>query len=175
MMRSARQFIVLLAWVVATSLTAPGQTSDPLEAVCEASRNLAAYSATIRMTQHQAGSQSVIEFVGHLLTHSPQSLHFSGLILARLSWRTGASNGHVFTQVPHAIQPVRQRSRVTAPLSFEWHVTSTCIDPGSTSITLVGHTVSHFLHPVHLLRSTDGRWSPVILIASKGHARMHVP
>lgn len=61
-MHSTRRLLVIMLIVTATAGPALGQMSDPLDAVCEASRNLTAYSAAIRMTQHQAGSQSVIEF-----------------------------------------------------------------------------------------------------------------
>jgi len=63
MTQSIRRFLVIVLLVGATAATGLGQTPDPVEAVCTMSQSLTAYSATIRMTQHQAQNDSVIEFV----------------------------------------------------------------------------------------------------------------
>ena len=63
MMRDIRRFGMMMALVVAVALSALGQQmTDPTESVCAMSQRLTAYKATIRMTQHQARSDSVIEF-----------------------------------------------------------------------------------------------------------------
>jgi len=62
MIQRTRQFLVLVVLVLVAAPSALGQTPDPLEAVCDLSRNLTAYSATIRMTQHHGNDHSVIEF-----------------------------------------------------------------------------------------------------------------
>jgi outer membrane lipoprotein-sorting protein len=63
MTQSIRRFLVIVLLVAATAATGSGQMPDPLEAVCTTSQSIVAYSATIRMTQHQAQNDSVIEFV----------------------------------------------------------------------------------------------------------------
>jgi len=61
-MQRTWQFLVLVMLVLLVAPAALGQTPDPLEAVCELSGDLTAYSASIRMTQHHGDDQSVIEF-----------------------------------------------------------------------------------------------------------------
>src|SRR5512135_3776427 len=107
----------------------------------------------------RCGIKSVIAFVGHFGTQSPQTLHLSMSILERLLLTEGASKGHTLTHMPQAMHPTSQFLRVSPPLSFEWQVMSTCLDAGMTSMTFVGHACSHFLQPVHFVISTKGRWS----------------
>lgn len=57
-----RRLLVLLLLVSAACATATGQTSDPVDSVCAMSQDLEAYTATIRMVQHQKGTSSEIEF-----------------------------------------------------------------------------------------------------------------
>lgn len=57
-----RQWLALVLLVAATSVAVIGQTSDPIDGVCAMSQDLTAYSAMIRMAQHQKGGSSEIEF-----------------------------------------------------------------------------------------------------------------
>jgi len=61
-MRAFRRLLVTTAILAAVATPCFGQTTDPIEAVCTASQDLTAYSATIHMTQHQDGDVSEIEF-----------------------------------------------------------------------------------------------------------------
>lgn len=61
MMKKVRRILMMAAFVAASAASL-GQPTDPRDTVCATSRDLTAYSATIRMTQHQARSDSVIEF-----------------------------------------------------------------------------------------------------------------
>jgi|GEM_PF-2399891 len=57
-----RRLLALALLVVITSTTVVGQTSDPMDSVCAMSQDLTAYSAMIRMVQHQKGGTSEIKF-----------------------------------------------------------------------------------------------------------------
>jgi len=61
-MTTIRRLLMMTILVAAVALPCLGQTADPIEAVCAISQDLTAYTATIRMTQHQDGSDSQIEF-----------------------------------------------------------------------------------------------------------------
>src|SRR5208283_4564585 len=119
--------------------------------------------------------KSTIARVGHTPEQIPHTLHLPISIRERLFSIFGASKGQTLTHFPHAIQPIWQFFRTSPPLSFEWHDTSTALDPGSTSMTLLGQAVSHFRHPVHLTISTTGMWVSLIVIAPKGQTRAQVP
>lgn len=61
-MRKRGWLVLVMALAAVFSLTAYGQTSDLIETVCNVSQDLTAYSAQIRMTQHQSQDTSEIEF-----------------------------------------------------------------------------------------------------------------
>jgi len=61
-MKTIQWFLVMAAWIVAVAVPCLGQAADPIATVCATSEELAAYSASIRMTQHQDGGDSEIEF-----------------------------------------------------------------------------------------------------------------
>ena len=61
-MQHRRQLVAVIVLTVAMTAAAFGQTFDPMEAVCTVSQDLTAYTAQIRMTQHQAQDGSQIEF-----------------------------------------------------------------------------------------------------------------
>jgi outer membrane lipoprotein-sorting protein len=62
MMQRIGWFVVTVVLITVAASAVGAQTADPMEAVRAASEALEAYSATIRMTQHQARGDSVIEF-----------------------------------------------------------------------------------------------------------------
>ena len=61
-MQHSRRLVAVIVWTVALAAAALGQTVDPMEAVCTVSQDLTAYTAQIRMTQHQGQDGSEIEF-----------------------------------------------------------------------------------------------------------------
>ena len=61
-MKTIRRILMMTAWVMAAAVPCLGQTVDPIEEVCLVSQGLTAYSASIRMTQHQDANDSEIEF-----------------------------------------------------------------------------------------------------------------
>jgi len=61
-MRSSRRLLTMTVLILAAAVPCLGQTADPIEAVCTMSQDLAAYSATIQMTQHQDANNSEIQF-----------------------------------------------------------------------------------------------------------------
>jgi len=62
MTKSFWRVLVFAVVTVAIASACFGQSTDPIEAVCAVSQDLAAYSATIRMVQYQDGDCSEIEF-----------------------------------------------------------------------------------------------------------------
>jgi outer membrane lipoprotein-sorting protein len=62
MIKTTRRLLMTTALILAVVVPCVGQTADPIEAVCSASQNLTAYSATVRMTRHDGRSDSMIEF-----------------------------------------------------------------------------------------------------------------
>src|SRR5208283_863954 len=115
--------------------------------------------------------KSTIAWVGQTSAQSPHTLHLLISMRDKLFSILGASKGQTLTHFPHAIHPIWQFFLTSTPLSLEWQDTSTAFEAGSTSITFLGHAVSHFRQPVHFAMSTTGRWSVSILIASKGQTR----
>ena len=61
-MHTGRRLVIVMVWMAAFAALALGQTQDPMDAVCAVSSELTAYTAQIRMTQHQSQDDSVIEF-----------------------------------------------------------------------------------------------------------------
>jgi len=64
MIKTVRPLLMMtaLALAVGSPCLLLGQGTVPIEAVCAASQDLTAYSATIQMAQHQDGNDSEIEF-----------------------------------------------------------------------------------------------------------------
>jgi outer membrane lipoprotein-sorting protein len=62
MTQTIRRFLVLMALAAALAPIGLGQTTDPIGLICATSQDLTSYSGTIRMTRHEARSDSVIEF-----------------------------------------------------------------------------------------------------------------
>jgi outer membrane lipoprotein-sorting protein len=61
-MQAIRGFVVTALMILLASSAVLGQSADPMASVSAASEALNVYSATIRMTQHQARGDSTIEF-----------------------------------------------------------------------------------------------------------------
>ena len=61
-MRKSRWLVVVMAVAAGFGVVAYAQTPDLIEPVCAVSQNLTAYTAQIRMTQHQSQDASEIEF-----------------------------------------------------------------------------------------------------------------
>src|SRR5512135_3174404 len=116
-----------------------------------------------------------MDFVGHFLTQSPQTMHLLWSIRARLLSILIASTGQVLTQMPQAMQPTWHFFFTSTPLSLLWQLITTALDAWASSITCFGQAATHFPQAVHLSGLICGRLSALMVIASKGQARMQVP
>src|SRR5512135_744403 len=113
-------------------------------------------------------------FVGHFLTHSPHTMHLPWSIRARLFSILMASTGQVLTQMPQAMQPTWHFFLTSMPLSLLWQLITTALEAWASSMTCFGQAATHFPQAVHLSGLIWGRLSALIVIASKGQARMQV-
>ena len=84
------------------------------------------------------------------LAQSPQFLHFSGSIIARLFSTLTASNLQAFSHFLHPIHPLEQAFLVLAPGSVEWHCTITLFLAGAILITRLGQVFAQIPQPTHI-------------------------
>ena len=107
MIQHGRRLLTGMVLMMALSVAALGQAYDPIEAVCAVSQDLAAYTAQIRMTQHQSEDGSQIEFAFSYV--SPNRMHILYTAPTTVEGQTVILNGDKFyTYIPSLHRSVWQ-------------------------------------------------------------------